>query len=609
MPDLKSVNELVLRFANVNGSGSASANSLVAKSFFRMGLPVGPKNIFPSNIQGLPTWYEIRVSEKGYTGRRGSVDVMVAMNSQTFQQDVADLVTGGYLLYDSTKPINPHGRREDINYIGIPLTQIAVSKYEQARHRQLFKNVIYAGALSALLDIEFDVLCDLLGEQFKGRDKIIESNIDALQTGYDYARRYYDCPLPVRVERRELVGDRILVDGNSAVGLGAVYAGATVAGWYPITPSTSVIDAYTKYAAKLRTDETSGRKLFGIAQAEDELAAIGMVIGANWNGARAFTATSGPGISLMSEFLGLAYYAEIPVVLVDVQRCGPSTGMPTRTQQSDLMACAYASHGDSRHVLLLPATPDECFEFSMLSFDLAERLQTPVILVSDLDLGMNDSVSKPMTVAPDYVWDRGKVADYEMLENGFEFYRYLDIDEDGIPYRTYPGTHPTKGAFFTRGSGHNKYGGYTEKGPEYKENMERLLGKFSTAATLVPEPVIEDKGRPDAVLYFGTTLEPMVEAIDELNQQGYALDQIRLRGFPFSEEVWAFINRHDRVLVVEQNRDAQMRSMLMIEGDIDPARLISVTQYDGMPVTAEFLVTAITGHLSDDPAVSQRLSA
>lgn len=609
MSDLNRVNELVLRFANVNGSGSASANSLVGKSFFRMGLPVGPKNLFPSNIQGLPTWYEIRVSEKGYTGRRGGVDMMVAMNSQTFMQDVADVVPGGYLLYDSTKPLNVHGRRDDINYIGIPLTQIAVAKYDQARHRQLFKNVIYAGALSALLDIEFDVLCDLLGEQFKGRDKIIESNIDALQTGHDYAAKYYDCPLPLRVERRDLVGNKILIDGNSGVGLGAVYAGATVAGWYPITPSTSVIDSFTKYAEKLRVDPDTGRKLFGVAQAEDELAAIGIVIGANWNGARAFTATSGPGVSLMSEFLGLAYYAEIPAVLVDVQRCGPSTGMPTRTQQSDLMACAYASHGDSRHVLLLPATPKECFDFSMLSFDLAERLQTPVILVSDLDLGMNDSISEPMTVDPDYVWDRGKIANYEMLEEGFDFYRYLDIDEDGIPYRTYPGTHPTKGAFFTRGSGHNKYGGYTENGPEYQENMERLLVKFKTAATLVPEAIIEDQGLPDAVLYFGTTQEAMPEAIDELKKQGHSVDQLRVRGFPFGEEVWQFIDRHQRVMVVEQNRDAQLRSMLMIEGDVNPAKLTSITHYDGMPVTADILVTAIAGHLSGNNSATQRLSA
>ncbi len=607
MSELSQVNELVLRFSNVNGSGSASANSLVAKSFFRMGLPVGPKNIFPSNIQGLPTWYEIRVSEKGHVGRRGGVDVMVAMNSQTFDQDVADVDVGGYLIHDSTKPLNPHTIRDDINYIGLPLTQMVVDKYSQARHRQLFRNVIYVGALSALLSIDFDVICELLGEQFKGRDKIIATNIDALQAGYDYAMKYFQCPLSVRVEKRDLIGDRILIDGNSGVGLGAVYAGATVAGWYPITPSTSVIDAYTKYAEQLRIDPDTGRKMFGIAQAEDELSAIGMVIGANWNGARAFTATSGPGISLMSEFLGLAYYAEIPTVLVDVQRCGPSTGMPTRTQQSDLMACAYASHGDSRHVLLIPSTPKECFDFSMQAFDLAERLQTPIILVTDLELGMNDWVSEPFTVDPEYVWDRGKIADYDMLEEGFEFYRYLDVDGDGIPYRTYPGTHPTKGSFFTRGSGHNKYGGYTEKGPEYEENMERLLVKFRTAATLVPEAVIVDKGLPDGVLYFGTTADPMPEALELLSKQGHALDEIRLRGFPFGEEVWEFIDSHERIFVVEQNRDAQMRSMLIIEGDINPAKLTSVTHYNGMPVTARYLVDAIGGHFNDDSA--QRRSA
>ena len=607
MSELSQVNELVLRFANVNGSGSASANSLVAKSFFRMGLPVGPKNIFPSNIQGLPTWYEIRVSEKGYVGRRGGVDVMVAMNSQTFEQDVADVDVGGYLVHDSTKPLNPHTIRDDITYIGLPLTQMVVDKYSQARHRQLFKNVIYVGALSALLNIDFDVICQLLGEQFKGRDKIIATNIDALQTGYDYAIKYFQCPFSVKVETRELIGDRILIDGNSGVGLGAVYAGATVAGWYPITPSTSVIDAYTQYAEKLRVDPETGRKMFGIAQAEDELSAIGMVIGANWNGARAFTATSGPGVSLMSEFLGLAYYAEIPTVLVDVQRCGPSTGMPTRTQQSDIMACAYASHGDSRHVLLMPSTPKECFEFSMRAFDLAERLQTPVILVTDLELGMNDSVSEPFVVDPEYVWDRGKIANYEMLEDGFDFYRYLDVDGDGIPYRTYPGTHPTKGSFFTRGSGHNKYGGYTENGPEYEENMERLLVKFRTAATLVPEAVIVDQGRADGVLYFGTTEEVMPETLDMLEKLGHGVDRLRVRGFPFGEEVWKFIDAHERVFVIEQNRDAQLRSMLMIEGDVNPAKLTSVTHYNGMPVTAQYLTDAISGHFSDDTA--QRRSA
>ncbi len=595
MSELSRVNELVLRFANVNGSGSASANSLIAKSIFRMGLPVGPKNIFPSNIQGLPTWYEIRVSEKGYTGRRGDVDVMVAMNSQTFDRDVAELPPGGFLVYDSTKPINPHTLRDDISYIGLPLTQIVVEKYEQARHRQLFKNVVYAGALSALLNIDMAVMEQLLGEQFRGKDKIIAMNIEALRTGHEYASQFYDCPLPVSLEPRDLNGDRILIDGNSATGLGAVYAGATVAAWYPITPSTSVIDGYTKYAEKLRVDPQTGRKLFGIAQAEDELAAIGMVIGANWNGARAFTATSGPGISLMSEFLGLAYYAEIPAVLVDVQRVGPSTGMPTRTQQSDLLACAYASHGDSRHVLLFPATPKECFDFSMQAFDLAERLQTPVILVSDLDLGMNDSVSDPLQIEDDYQWDRGKVANYEMLEEGFDFYRYLDIDGDGIPYRTYPGTHPTRGSFFTRGSGHNKYGGYTENGPEYQENMERLLAKFKTAASLVPAAVIEDQGRSAGVIYLGTTAEAIPEAVDLLAEQGLHYDLMRLRGFPFGEEVWSFIDRHEQLYVVDQNRDAQLRSLLMIEGDVSPDKLVSITHYDGMPVTASFLRDAIAG--------------
>ena len=599
MSCLAGVNEFVLRFANVNGSGSASANGLIAKSFFRMGLPVGPKNIFPSNIQGLPTWYEIRVSEAGYTARRGSVDLMIAMNAETFLQDIASVETDGYLLYDSSKPLSHDARRDDIHYLGVPLTTLAVEKFSNPRQRLLFKNIMYAGVLGALLKIEPEVMETLIAEQFRGKEKLIPANVEALHMGRDYALDQLDCPLPFHAQRRDAVGDRVLIDGNAAAGLGAVFAGATVAAWYPITPSTSLVDAFTRYCRKYRVDPESGRNNYAVIQAEDELSAIGMVIGASWNGARAFTATSGPGVSLMSEFLGLAYYAEIPAVLFDIQRVGPSTGMPTRTQQSDLMAAAYASHGDTKHVLLLPATPKECFDMSVQAFDLAERLQTPVIVMSDLDLGMNDTLSDPLQWDDSYRPDRGKVATAQQLDEGFEFFRYLDVDGDAIPYRTYPGTHESKGAFFTRGSGHDRYGKYTEEGPKYQDNLDRLRRKFDTAAQLVPEPEITltGKGCRTGLIYFGTTTEPMQEALSRLAEHKIAVDTLRLRAFPFSKAVWDFLARHDRVLVIEQNRDAQMKSMLCIEGGIDPARLVSVLHYDGMPVTAEFLVEQVRARI------------
>ena len=465
MKSIEAVNEFVIRFANVNGTGSASANAMFAKSIFRMGVPVSPKNIFPSNIQGLPTWYEVRVSEKNYLGRRGGVDIAVAINPQSMAQDIGDLNPGGFFIYDNTKALDLRLHRDDVNLIGLPLTDICRREYTQARQRQLFKNVIYVGALAALLDIEFSVLKDLVGAQFKGKDKLIASNIHALELGYKYAQGNFSCPLSIRLERRDLIGDRVMLEGNDALALGAVYGGATVVPWYPLTPSTSVIEGFEKYAKRLRIDPGSGDRRFCVAQAEDELAAIGMVIGASWNGARSFTATSGPGLSLMSEFLGLAYFAEVPAVLFDIQRAGPSTGMPTRTQQSDIFAAAYASHGDSKHVLLIPADPKECFDMSADSFDLAERLQTPVIVMSDLDLGMNDNLCAPLEWDDNREYDRGKVLTAEDLDNMSERYgRYLDVDGDGICYRTLPGTHPEKGAFFTRGTSRNEYAVYTEFG-------------------------------------------------------------------------------------------------------------------------------------------------
>lgn len=592
MKAIQGVNDFVIRFANVNGTGSASANNMFAKAIFRMGIAVSPKNIFPSNIQGLPTWYEVRVSERGYTGRRGGVDAVVCMNPQSMAKDIRELEPGGYCIYDSTKPLDLRLMRDDVQFIGIPLTEICRIQYTQARQRQLFKNVIYVGALAALLDIEFGVLKDLVGEQFKGKEKLIAPNVHALELGYQYAAEHFRCPLGIRVARRGAVGDRILIEGNAALALGAIYGGATVAGWYPITPSTSVVEEFEKYCNRLRIDPGSGLKKFAIAQAEDELAAIGLAIGACWNGARAFTATSGPGLSLMSEFLGLAYFAEVPVVLFDIQRAGPSTGMPTRTQQSDVLSAAYASHGDTKQVLLFPATPKECFDLAAQSFDLADRLQTPVIVLSDLDLGMNDNISEPLAWDDSRAYDRGKVLDAGQLDGLKErFGRYLDVDGDGICYRTYPGTHPTKGSFFTRGTSRDEYAVYTEDGDAYRRNMERLLVKWETAKTLVPAARTHPAAREttQGVLFFGTSTASTLEALDLLAEEGIHLDGLRVRAFPFGQEVLDFIAAHEQVFVVEQNRDGQLRKLLIAECDIEPGQLRAVNCFDGMPITARFI--------------------
>jgi len=596
MQHLSAINDFVIRFANVNGTGSASANALFAKAIFRMGIPVTPKNIFPSNIQGLPTWYEVRVSEKGYLGRREGIDFMVCMNPQSMPKDIASVKPGGYFLYDSTKTLHREFIREDIHYLGIPLMTICLREYTDPRQRQLFKNIIYVGALSALLEIEFPVLETLLAELFRGKEKLIAPNVKALQLGIQYIHENFEYPLNIRLERRDLVGNRILVDGNSACGLGAVYAGATVAAWYPITPSTSVVEAFSEYAEQFRTDPETGKKNFAIVQAEDELAAIGMVIGANWNGARSFTATSGPGVSLMAEFLGLAYFAEIPTVLIDVQRAGPSTGMPTRTQQADIIAAAYASHGDTRHVLLFPSTPKECFDDVVVAFDLAERLQTPVIVMTDLDLGMNDHLTAPFEWDDTRTYDRGKVLHAADLENITKFGRYLEVDGDGITYRTYPGTHASKGAYVTRGTSHDEYAGYTEDSGTYTRNMDRLLKKWETAKSIVPAPEVRQapKANECGMIFFGTSIYSSEEAMDLLAAQDLHLDSLRLRSFPFPESVEQFIADHELIFVIEQNRDAQMRSLLINELGVAPQKMIPVLNYDGMPITADTIIKQIT---------------
>jgi 2-oxoglutarate ferredoxin oxidoreductase subunit alpha len=593
------VNDFVVRFANVNGTGSASANFLFAKAIFRMGIPVTPKNIFPSNIQGLPTWYEVRVSEKGYLGRREGIDLMVCVNPQSMAQDVKNVRPGGYFLYDSTKKLPAEYIRPDIMYLPIPLMEMCNTHFTDPRQRQLFKNIIYVGALAQLLSIEFEVLEELLAEQFAGKEKLIAPNIKSLKLGMDYVKAHFQYPLEMYLERRNLVGNYIMTDGNSACGLGAIYGGATVCAWYPITPSTSVAESFESYANELRIDKETGEKKFAIVQAEDELAAMGMVIGANWNGARAFTATSGPGVSLMNEFLGLAYFAEVPAVLIDVQRTGPSTGMPTRTQQSDIQLAAYASHGDTRHILLFPSTPKECFEMTAESFDLAEQLQTPIIIMTDLDLGMNDHMSPPFEWNDARTYKRGKVLTADQLNEIGRFGRYLDTDGDGITYRTYPGTHPTKGAFFTRGTSRDEYAVYTEDGAVYKRNMDRLMVKWNTAKQLVPQPDVyqELKQSPIGVLFFGTSTYSAEEAMDQLREKGVYLDAMRLKAFPFSKSVEEFIAAHQTIFVIEQNRDAQMRGLLMLELQIDPAKLIPVLNYDGMPITAHAIDSQISKHL------------
>jgi 2-oxoglutarate ferredoxin oxidoreductase subunit alpha len=598
MNRIEAVNDFVVKFANVNGSGSASANELFAKSILRMGVPVSPRNIFPSNIQGLPTWYEVRVTEQGWLGRRGGVDMMVAMNPQTWDADLAELSPGGYLFYDNTRPLPPAAFRPDVNVIGMPLTEICNAVYSDPRQRQLFKNIVYVGALSVLLDIAPEEIEKLFGEQYRGKEKLLASNVQALHLGREFAHEHLQWPLGIRVRRADRVGSRIFVDGNSAAALGCVYGGATVAAWYPITPSSSVAEAFQRYCGKLRVDPDTGQNRYAIVQAEDEIASIGMVVGAGWNGARAFTATSGPGVSLMTEFIGLAYFAEIPVTIIDVQRGGPSTGMPTRTQQADILACAYASHGDTKHVLLFPEDPHECFEHAARALDLADRLQTPVFVMTDLDIGMNQRLCRPFEwEGADY--DRGKVMSADELEAGKDFGRYKDVDGDGIPWRTVPGTHPTRGSYFTRGTTRDPYARYSERGPDYVYNMERLLRKFRTAAGLVPPPVVRraDRATPLGVIYFGSTSPAMQEALEVLAADGVALDAMRLRAFPFSDGVADFIARHEQVFVVEQNRDAQMRSLLVNELEVDPARLVKVLHYDGTPITARFITGAITAHV------------
>jgi 2-oxoglutarate ferredoxin oxidoreductase subunit alpha len=604
MPETQSrINDFVLKIATVNGTGSASANGLLMKALFRMGIPVTGKNLFPSNIQGLPTWYEIRANRDGYMSASGRVDVMVAMNVQTYQKDLDEVSPGGILIYDSTWPRERTLLRNDITVLGVPLSKFCNEAFSIARLRILMKNVAYVGVLVALMDIDLSVIKTLLEETFARKPKLVDSNLKAIKLGYDYAKENFTCPLPARAETMGDNAGNIMITGNEALGLGCLYAGATVGAWYPITPSTGVMDSFTKYCEKFRIDPETGEKQFCIIQAEDELAAAGMVLGANWVGARAFTPTSGPGISLMSEFIGFGYYAEIPSVFIDVQRVGPSTGMPTRTQQGDVMLCAYASHGDTRHPILFPSNPQECFEMAVAVFDLAERLQTPVFILSDLDIGMNDWMIPELTWDDSYRPDRGKVLGPKDLEKMDRFIRYLDVDGDGITYRTLPGEDP-KGAYFARGSGHNRYGAYTEDSDEYQDVMDRLLVKWETARTMVPDALLSKADLPTGlgIVAYGSSDGAVIEARDRLSKQGIHADYLRIRAFPFSREVVEFLRSHDTIFVVEQNRDAQMKTLLMLEANDIANRLVSILHYNGMPIPSECVVQGVADHQKQEAA-------
>ena len=590
---MSKINDVVIKIATVNGTGSASANGLLMKSIFRMGVPVVGKNYFPSNIQGLPTWYEVRVTKDGFQSRSDRVDIMVAMNAQTYARDMNEVTPGGWLIYDSTWPRSRLLDREDITVLGVPLSKMCNEQFEGVRARILMKNIAYVGVLAALLNIDLEVIDQLLEETFASKKQLIASNLEAIRLGYDYAKENFSCPLPMTIARMDKTKDHIMIDGNTAAGLGCVYAGATVGAWYPITPSTSLMDAYKSFCKQFRMDEKTGGKKFCIVQAEDELAAIGVVLGATWNGARAFTPTSGPGISLMGEFIGFAYYAEVPAVIFDVQRTGPSTGMPTRTQQCDFLACAYSSHGDTKHVLLFPANPEECFYMAVMAFDLADTLQTPIMMLSDLDIGMNDWMCPDLKWDEDYEPDKGKVLSADDLESIDKFHRYFDSDGDGIPYRTLPGEHP-KGSYFTRGSGHNKYGAYTEDSGEYQEVVDRLLVKWETARDMVPVPEIQySKFNKTAILSVGSCDGAVKEALISLKEKNIGMNYCRVKAFPFNDDVKKFIDKHERIYVVEQNRDAQLRSLLILDAESDAEKLVAVLHYDGMPINAAFVINKV----------------
>jgi 2-oxoglutarate/2-oxoacid ferredoxin oxidoreductase subunit alpha len=579
------VNDFSIIVATVNGSGSQSANSVLLKSIFGMGIPVSGKNLFPSNIAGLPTWFTIRASKDGYVARKREIDVLVSLNPETAREDMMSVQTGGAAIYE--EHLNLKQYRDDVVCYPVPLDKITVSICPEAKLRKLVKNMVYVGAVAQLLGIDLTVVESGLRKQFAKKPKVFELNYGAVQAGFDYAKTTFTKQDPYFLERMNQTAGKIIIDGNAACGMGAVFAGVTVVAWYPITPSTSLVEATTDLLKKFRVTP-EGKATFAVVQAEDELAAIGMVLGAGWAGARAMTSTSGPGISLMGEFAGLGYYAEIPGVIFDVQRSGPSTGMPTRTQQSDLLSTAFLSHGDTKHVVLLPGSVKECFELAQAAFDLAERLQTPVFVLSDLDLGMNNWMSEPFAY-PDKPLDRGKVLTAEELTKAGSFARYRDKDGDAIGWRTLPGTPHPKAAYFTRGSGHNDAAGYTERPDEYQQVMDRLARKFENARKLVPAPVVTKDGTSKiGFLAYGSTDFALSESLDQIaKEHKMSVDYMRIRAFPFAHEIHDFVASHDRVYVVEQDRDGQLASLLKLDLPADQvAKLRSILHYNGLPIDA-----------------------
>jgi 2-oxoglutarate ferredoxin oxidoreductase subunit alpha len=587
----RTLNEFSIQVATVNGSGSQTANLILIRALFQMGIPVSGKNLFPSNIAGLPTWYTIRANKHGYIARKKEIDFLVAMNSETAREDVLTLEAGAGVVYD--EPLNLKGLRTDLAFYPVPFDKIVATVCPDAKLRRLVRNMIYDGVLSYLLDIELGEMEKALNKQLAKKQKALALNLAALKAGYDYAESTFGRKASIGAERLNLTGGKILIEGNQAAAIGCLMAGVTVVAWYPITPSSSLCESLIDLMRKYRIDKETGKATFAIVQAEDEIAAVGMVIGASWVGARAMTSTSGPGISLMGEFTGLGYYAEVPAVIFDIQRVGPSTGLPTRTAQGDLLSTAVLSHGDTRHPMLLPASVAECYSMAIDAFDLAERLQTPVFVMSDLDLGMNMWMSDPFAY-PEQPIDRGKVLDEAALAKVGEWGRYKDVDGDGIPWRTLPGTNMP--AYFTRGSGHNEKGQYSERGDDYVNNLDRLARKFQTAGTLVPAPEADvAHGARVGIIAFGTSHWAIVESRDQLRQEaGVETSYLRLKAYPFTQAVADFIDRHDRVYLVEQNRDAQMATLMRM--DLDPARMArvrSILHYNGLPIDARSVTDAL----------------
>jgi 2-oxoglutarate ferredoxin oxidoreductase subunit alpha len=583
--DRRNVNDFSIQVATVNGSGSQSANTVLLRSIFQMGIPVSGKNLFPSNIAGLPTWYTIRASRHGYVARKKEIDFLVAMNAETAQEDVMSLAPGAVCVYD--EPLNLSGLRQDITFYPVPYDKLVATVCPEAKLRRLVKNMIYVGVVDSLLGIDIRESEKAVATQFATKKKAAELNTGAVRAGYDYARATFTKKDPFFIEPMDENRGKIIIDGNAAAALGCMFAGVTVVTWYPITPSTSLVEQLIDYLKEYRIGP-DGKATFAVVQAEDELAAIGMVLGAGWAGARSMTSTSGPGISLMSEFVGLGYYVEIPGVIFDIQRVGPSTGLPTRTMQGDILKCAFLSHGDTKHILLLPSSVEECFIMAGEAFDLAERFQTPVFVLSDLDLGMNNWMSRPFAY-PEKPLDRGKVLGEDELKRLGGFARYKDVDGDGIPYRTLPGTNHPAAAYFTRGSGHNEKAQYSERGEDYVRNMDRLARKFETARSFVPAPILEAGGRSKVgIIAYGTSHWAVIEARDQLKKEyGMELDYLRLRAYPFSRDVHAFIAGHEIVYVVEQNRDGQMLELLKLDAAPEEiVKLRSVLHYNGLPIDA-----------------------